>query len=303
MLRSILWTVLLSVFRKSLVAKVGQNRVQGVIQTSVGASLSGPWRGSGQADSGSLRGQGWTPGYARGQALGPGARQGPPPGSRGQRSGPDPGPRHRIAPGSPGGSLARITNPCGTANRIATMRTKEDPMTNPTFPAPRIWTPEECEPFDTAYRPAVVKKVVDADTMDLAIDLGLDRAGEVARIRLTGESWLTSSRKIGFNAWEKRGADRERGLAATDRASELMPLGTVVLFRSWRGGSRGSMYRWLGLILVKARPGGDGELTRALFTEPEGSWYSLADLLLHEGHGREWWRGWNRGSPRPQIGD
>jgi len=40
-------------------------------------------------------------------------------------------------------------------------------VTAPTFPPARPWTPEEREPFDTAFRPAVVHYVSDADTIDI----------------------------------------------------------------------------------------------------------------------------------------
>lgn len=154
----------------------------------------------------------------------------------------------------------------------------------PAFPPPRIWQPEECQPFDTAFRPARVIHIADADTFDLSIDLGHDRAGEKVRIRLCGEAWLKDQR-IGFNAWESRGDERERGLLAKARVEELMPIGSLVMTRSFRGGARGSLYRWLHVVLVEV---GDMGIV------------SLADLLLHEGHGREWWRGWSRGAPRPE---
>lgn len=172
------------------------------------------------------------------------------------------------------------------------------------FPPPRVWSEEECIPFDTAFRPAVIldrppPQRPDADTFDISADIGFDRAGEKFRVRLTGEEWLHTGGKIGFNAWERKGEDKPRGNAAWERARLLVPAGTRVRFRSWRGGSRGSMYRWLGLILVRLFMV-DGVLRREVVSLTEvANWYSLADVLIHEGHGREWWRGWSRGRKRP----
>lgn len=169
----------------------------------------------------------------------------------------------------------------------------------PTFPAPRLWFPGECEPFDTAFNPAKIHKVIDADTIDLLLDLGRDVRGYVMRIRLTGESWIKTGRKIGFDAWEKRGAEKVKGDLATERVEELLPVGTMVRTRSWKGGARGSLYRWLDLVLVRCKEErgrlvacGDGH-------QESCGWYSLADILLHEGHGEEWWKGRSRGAPRP----
>jgi len=171
------------------------------------------------------------------------------------------------------------------------------------FPPAQVWPADELVPFDTAFRPATIRRVVDADTVDLLVDAGFDIRGYAIRVRLTGASWLTTNRKIGFNAWETRGKERTKGLAAKDRALDLIHVGDKVRFRSWKGGSRGSMNRWLGLIMVWCRRTSSG-LERAGhldWPEDQCGWYSLADILLHEGHGREWWRGWSSGRPRPST--
>jgi len=57
---------------------------------------------------------------------------------------------------------------------------------------------------------AKVVKVVDGDTVDLDVDLGFGmRATE--RFRL-----------YGINAWERRGEDRKRGIAATIALSQML---------------------------------------------------------------------------------
>ena len=171
---------------------------------------------------------------------------------------------------------------------------------------PRIWTFEECEPFDTPFRPASVKfpkprARPDGDTFDVLINVGFDIEGVAARVRLCGESWILSGGKIGFNAWERKGDERERGDEAYRRRVELCAPGDKVLIRSFKGGSRGSLNRWLALILVNLSRNEEGVLVRTELGAEGSGWYSLADVLQHEGHGREWWRGWSQGAPRPRI--
>lgn len=165
------------------------------------------------------------------------------------------------------------------------------------FPEPRAWTPEEVEPFHTAFLPGVMHHIADGDTFDLCLDLGHDRGGEIVRVRLVGEDWLKSGRRIGVNTWEERGVEREKGLAATARVEELIPEGVETLSRSWLGGSRGSYYRWLHLLVF---PGSQDQAGRYYRDETSSTHYCLGDVLLFEGHAREWWRGWKRGKPRPE---
>jgi len=170
------------------------------------------------------------------------------------------------------------------------------------FPTPRIWTQEESEPFETQFVLGQVKAPKkrgrpDADTFDLKTEVRFD-AGPTIRIRLTGESWLTSGRKIGFNAWE---LSESRGKQAQARRLELCAPGDWVRIRSFKGGARGSLYRWLCIVLVHLVEE-NGKLMRwTPESSGEGGWYSLADVLLHEGHGREWWKNWSRGASRPKT--
>ena len=89
------------------------------------------------------------------------------------------------------------------------------------------------------YR-AKVTKVVDGDTMDLAIDLGFDIVYN-SRIRL-----------YGINTPESRTRDLEekaRGLAAKDRVKELCPVGADVTLKTSKDG-KGKFGRILGEIFV-----------------------------------------------------
>ncbi len=172
------------------------------------------------------------------------------------------------------------------------------------FPPARLWPHKECEPFETEFVLAKVKtpkerERPDGDTFDLVTKIRFD-AGPTIRVRLTGESWLTSGRRIGFNAWERKGDERERGDAAYERRLELCAPGDWVRIRSFLGGARGSLNRWLCIVLVHLVEE-NGKLVRwTTESSGEGGWYSLADVLLHEGHGREWWRGWKSGTQRPR---
>ena len=131
----------------------------------------------------------------------------------------------------------------------------------------RTWTTEETRPLSTPWRQAVVLKVVDADTLDLRIDLGFD-VQIVSRIRLMAEGALPEGAPSTVDAWEQRGPERELGKVATARVEVLCPFGSVVRVYSAKGGSRGKYGRWLAVILYR-----DG-------TE----WHSLGDTLLAEGH-------------------
>ena len=63
---------------------------------------------------------------------------------------------------------------------------------------------------------AEVLKIVDADTIDIRIDLGLSVQVNI-RTRLHR-----------IDAWEVRGEEREKGLLAKARVEELIPVGTEV---------------------------------------------------------------------------
>ena len=110
---------------------------------------------------------------------------------------------------------------------------------------------------------AKVTKVVDGDTMDLAIDLGFD-------------IWYNSRvRFVGINTPESRTRDLEekkRGLAAKDRVLELCPIGADVTLKTSKDG-KGKFGRILGEIYV------------------EGILQSVNQLLVEEGHDLEYFCG------------
>jgi len=131
----------------------------------------------------------------------------------------------------------------------------------------KIWKPEEVQPWTSPW-PAVVTNIVDADTMDLLVNVGWDIKGLEVRIRLVDEGVLTGEDEY-FDAWEVRGEQRVKGLLAEERATELIPVGSEVLIFSKKGGSKGSFKRWLCVILYK---------------DEDGNYRSLADVLRSEGH-------------------
>ena len=87
---------------------------------------------------------------------------------------------------------------------------------------------------------AIVRRVVDGDTMDVTLDLGFDILYN-NRIRLYGS-----------NTPESRTRDLEEkklGLAAKDRVKELCPVGSSVIIKTTKEG-RGKYGRILGEIFV-----------------------------------------------------
>ena len=87
---------------------------------------------------------------------------------------------------------------------------------------------------------AIVRRVVDGDTMDVTLDLGFDILYN-NRIRL-----------YGINTPESRTRDLEEkklGLAAKDRVKELCPVGSTVTIKTTKDG-RGKYGRILGEIFV-----------------------------------------------------
>lgn len=103
------------------------------------------------------------------------------------------------------------------------------------------------------YR-AVVRSIYDADTIRLDIDLGFG-------------AWLhnQSVRLYGIDAWEIRGEEREKGLAAKEFVEGIVPPETEVLIRTFKD-TKGKYGRWLASI----------------FTIPFGD--DIADLLVARGH-------------------
>jgi endonuclease YncB( thermonuclease family) len=144
----------------------------------------------------------------------------------------------------------------------------------------KLWTADETLPFVTSWRQATVIRVIDGDTLDLAIHLGFDVLA-VARIRLLREKVITTPQSIlddGVDAWETRGAEREAGLAAKARVQALCPRGSAVRVYSRKGGSRGKWGRWLAAVLYSERHAQTGVII----------WRSLGDTLIQEGHAEVW---------------
>ena len=101
------------------------------------------------------------------------------------------------------------------------------------------------------YR-AIIRRVVDGDTVDITLDLGFDILYN-NRIRL-----------LGIDTPESRTRDLEEkklGLAAKDRVKELCPVGSTVTVKTTKDG-RGKFGRILGEIYV-----GDVNVNKLLVEE------------------------------------
>ena len=99
---------------------------------------------------------------------------------------------------------------------------------------------------------AIVRRVVDGDTMDVTLDLGFDILYN-NRIRF-----------FGINTPESRTKDlveKKKGLAAKDRVKELCPVGSSVIIKTTKEG-RGKYGRILGEIFV-----GEVNINQQLVTE------------------------------------
>ncbi len=113
---------------------------------------------------------------------------------------------------------------------------------------------------------AIVRRVVDGDTMDVTLDLGFDILYN-NRIRLHG-----------IDTPESRTRDlveKKKGLAAKERVRELCPVGSSVIIKTTKDG-RGKFGRILGEIFVKEVAG--------LPTMQKTAGYSVNKLLVDEGH-------------------
>lgn len=95
--------------------------------------------------------------------------------------------------------------------------------------------------------PVTVVRWVDADTVDVDVELGLSVVMTNVRLRLPG-----------VDAYEVRGEERERGLAAVAFAEALLPVGTKTMLVT--DGKRGKYGRLIadlvcdesGLLMTKA---------------------------------------------------
>ena len=102
---------------------------------------------------------------------------------------------------------------------------------------------------------AKVLMIVDGDTIDVMVDLGMG-CHRKERLRF--------SRII---AWETRGEHKEKGKLAKARVAELIPVGEKILVKTEKD-KRGKYGRYIAEIYIL-----DGDLN-----------HNLTDLLLNEGH-------------------
>lgn len=114
-------------------------------------------------------------------------------------------------------------------------------------------------------RNAIVAEVHDGDTFTLQRDLGENVWRRGRRYRLNG----ASCPELTYLSGPEKGKPNPAGLAARDRARELLPVGTAVASRTIKTPS--DARETLGRYVV------DVEL-------PDGR--SLADVLIAEGHAR-----------------
>lgn len=121
---------------------------------------------------------------------------------------------------------------------------------------------KEVSPDLYTYRAQVVRWI-DGDTAELRIDLGL-RIFHQERIRLVGPAGRY------FDAWEKRGEERERGLEAWDFARDFASEGSSVLLRTHRD-RKGKYGRWLAQV-IHADTGDD--LATHMVAAGHGEWGS-----------------------------
>ena len=111
---------------------------------------------------------------------------------------------------------------------------------------------------------ATVLKIVDGDTIDVMIDLGL---GVHCKERL---------RFARINAWEMRGEHKEKGKAAKARLAELIPVGKKILVSTQKD-KRGKYGRYIAEIY-------DVDMVPAT-----GTRLNINSILLNEGHAVEYY--------------
>ena len=114
------------------------------------------------------------------------------------------------------------------------------------------------------YRIKEVDRVVDGDTIDVTIDLGFDIL------------YKTRVRLYGINTPESRTRDleeKERGLAAKERLSELINENPDLLLRTSKKGKFG---RYLGELVIRKENTIDK---------------TINDILVEEGHAQSYYGG------------
>jgi len=102
---------------------------------------------------------------------------------------------------------------------------------------------------------ATVLKVVDGDTIDVMVDLGMG-VHRKERLRFSR-----------INAWETRGEHKEKGKLAKARVAELIPVGDKILIKTQKD-KKGKYGRYIAEIFIL-----DSVMS-----------VNLNDLLLNEGH-------------------
>jgi len=102
---------------------------------------------------------------------------------------------------------------------------------------------------------ATVLKIVDGDTIDVLVDLGMG-VHRKERLRFSR-----------INAWEIRGEHKAKGKLAKARVAELIPVGEKILIQTEKD-KQGKYGRYLAEIFIL-----EGSLSK-----------NLNDLLLNEGH-------------------
>lgn len=103
--------------------------------------------------------------------------------------------------------------------------------------------------FDSYIRKAEVRKVINADTIEVLLDFGFDQYS-VQRILLSEA-----------NAPEPYGEEKEKGILAKEYVEKLIPEGSIVYIKSYKKDSFG---RWIASIYYKQNNG----------------WTSLSETLL-----------------------
>ena len=101
-----------------------------------------------------------------------------------------------------------------------------------------------------------VVKIVDADTIDVRVDIGF------------GISYKERFMVLGFDAWEMRGEERPRGIVAKNRVLELIPIGDPVIIKTHKD-KKGKYGRYLAEVFTH-----DGE--------------NIGELLIKEGHAKKY---------------
>jgi len=105
---------------------------------------------------------------------------------------------------------------------------------------------------------ATVRKIVDADTFDLEIDLGFGVLKK-ERIRLAG-----------VDAWEVRGEEREKGLVAKAFVENCIPVGSVVTVLTMQ--EKGKYGRYIAEVTYGDASRGKVNLSRELVDEGHARW-------------------------------